>query len=197
MLKKVYFVLLITFLTTCLLSCSNKSLSDIDLFRVKVNGKWGFIDYEGQIRIPFEYTSAGHFYDGVCKVSKNTETYCINRNNEIVKSKNFNSTRNDEFLYENNETVIPLNTKLIPERMKLTCSEESKSYLGEGMYSVCYEDDEDLIGVITHSGELIAEPKYWSVADFKNGMAAFKYGHNGIDGYIRKDGKIFDFSQMQ
>lgn len=164
------------------------------LYRIKIDGKWGFINYYGQIKIYPEYSSVEDFQNGICKVSRGFGYFFINRRNQIVDDdKKYESKRVDEFIFENTDPVIPLDLSLIPDDMKLSCDVISKSYMGEGMYRVCYKNDEDKIGVITHEGKIIIEPSFWDIGDFHNGMAAFKYGHNGVDGYIRKDGKIFDF----
>lgn len=41
------------------------------LFKVKKNGKWGFIDFKNKVVLPLEYTSVDGFFAGVASVTKN------------------------------------------------------------------------------------------------------------------------------
>lgn len=70
---KTFLFWLLPCLTMLMVSClggGDKSLLDADmadkdtLFPVRENGKWGFIDPEGNLVIPLQYDGAGLFYDG-------------------------------------------------------------------------------------------------------------------------------------
>ena len=48
------------------------------LYRVKKDGKWGFIDKTGKVVIPLVYDDVGYFTEGLCWVRKrdhDTEEY--------------------------------------------------------------------------------------------------------------------------
>ena len=53
-----------------------------------IGGKWGYIDRDGRVAIPFHFLSAGQFSDGrACVVRKQGESVVINRAGDVVKEK--------------------------------------------------------------------------------------------------------------
>ena len=54
------------------------------LIRIKHNGKYGFVDVNLNIKIPFIYDWAAYFKNGVAGVSKNGKSGFIDKNNETV-----------------------------------------------------------------------------------------------------------------
>ena len=179
----------ITFIIILLVSYKIFCFSNENLYRIKLENKWGFIDYNGNVIIPCIYSSVTDFQDGICKVSLGKDEFFINMQNEKVETEKKEFVYSSPFSIDHVSGVIPLK---IPSGYKLSCS---AACLGENMFTVCKINNEDYVGVIDVNGNIVIETKLFDIGVFQNGMAPFKYGHNGIDGYIRKDGKVFDFSK--
>ena len=186
---KKLFILLLLCCSIFLISCAKNNTSERigeNYYRIRIDGKWGFINYEGEIKIPCIYNTASDFEDEICRVSIGKEVFFINKNNERIKTTKKISNNNFDTIVDNS---LP---KIVPEGFTVA---RKNPCIGEEMYVVMKKEDEDSIGVIDKDGNFVIEAKLYGVGNFKDGMASFQYGHNGIDGYIRKDGVIFDFSK--
>lgn len=47
------------------------------MVRVKLNGKWGYLDRTGDVVIPMIYDDAGNFKNGKAEVQLNADRFCI------------------------------------------------------------------------------------------------------------------------
>lgn len=54
------------------------------LARVSADGKWGFIDTEGQMVVPCVYDFAWDFHDGLARVRSNGKYCVVNKKGECV-----------------------------------------------------------------------------------------------------------------
>jgi hypothetical protein len=54
------------------------------LCAVKVKGKWGAIDKEGKVKVPFEFQSIGVFEDGIAEVIYKSINLYVNSSGEIL-----------------------------------------------------------------------------------------------------------------
>ena len=109
--------------------------------------------------------------------------------NKIVKKYKGKTEHTDSYIRENTEVKQP---PVIPEGLVVR---RKNPYLGEGYYSLSTNEEDCFDAcVIDSEGNIIIPTVLFDISCFKNGMAPFKYGHRGIDGYLRKDGVIFDFS---
>ena len=55
-----------------------------DLLNVKMNGKWGYIDRTGKVRIPFRYVQACRFRLGTAKVADENNYFYINTSGQFA-----------------------------------------------------------------------------------------------------------------
>ena len=181
------------FCSGCSKKIDTKNTDNEILYPISINRKYGFINYEGEIKIPCKYNSVSDFNeDGICKVSKGKNDFYINKKNKVVKNYKGKTEHTDAYIYKNTEVKQP---PVVPEGLMVCCE---NPYLGEGYYSVCVNEEDCFDGcVIDSEGNIIIKPILGGIGCFKNGMAPFKYGHRGIDGYLRKDGVIFDFSNWK
>lgn len=171
----------------------NKTVASNDitqLYRIRIDGKWGFIDYDGNIVIPCIYKTETDFVDGIAFVNDGHESYYINGNGKKIFSNKKMNYISDVYIESANEHLSP---EFIPNGFVLSCD---NAYIGENMFTITKKNDDELVGVMNVNGKIIVEPKFFDIGNFKYGMAPFKYGHNGIDGYIRRDGKIFDYLNL-
>lgn len=160
---------------------------DLILYSIRIDRKWGFIDYEGNIVIPCIYSSVSDFVDGISEVSTENEDFYINKLNEKVDYKGPEIHTPDPYTLDYVEGKEP---DVIPEGYKLS---RETSCIGEDFFTVELIEDDYYAAVISKDGKLVIPAEIYDIGPFRNGMAPFKHGHAGIDGYLRKDGVVFDF----
>lgn len=123
--------------------------------------KWGYLNNKGKTIIPFIYTSAEGFSEGLAAVGKN----------DYENSKH-------GFIDKFGKTVIPFNY------------DEASSF-SEGLATIRVGDqDEGKYGVIDKAGKLVVPAKYEGyIAPFSEGLAAV-ITKNDKHGFIDRAGKL-------
>ncbi|MCU0430080.1 MAG: WG repeat-containing protein [Cytophagaceae bacterium] len=139
-----------------IIASNNKILSSLPypnivfkygLAPVKIDGKYGFIDYSGQLVIPALYNRVSAFNDlGICEVRTNNQIVEINRKGEIVKILNASD----------DEELKP--TMGIPYFDKPTFV--TKAFNGIAKYSY-----RGYVGYADTSNKIITRPKYEIVSE--------------------------------
>jgi hypothetical protein len=163
-----------------------------ELYIIDYHGKYGFIDYEGNLVIPFEYTYASNFNQGVAKVSKGDEYFYISKKNEKVIINESTYNFNDEVIFDEEVKRDYPNIPNMPSGYVLY------ENLGNHFYCIAKNDqnllnvDERIAAVINEQGDFVIEPReaIW-IERFSREMALIRIGPRGFDGYLRKDGRIF------
>ncbi len=174
-------------------STRHYDISYADCFKIKKNGKYGIIDYNGKTVIPAEY-------DSIFAV-RNSEDF-------IAVKKDKNGEKSQTYINYKDFSTEPAYKSYNTLRYEyLWSTEESKAVYIQNDNGEIYEDElkpalpESVRGVKTVDGEytsdgtygLYVEGKnimgmiYSGAGSFSNGMAAFK--SNGIWGYIDSNGK--------
>jgi len=76
------------------------------LISVKTNGKWGYIDRDGNIKIPPVYNDAGSFRNGIAAVKIDEQWGFIDEEGKIVITPQFTETRriDNDIIYFNNNS---------------------------------------------------------------------------------------------
>ncbi|MGP1587615.1 MAG: WG repeat-containing protein [Treponemataceae bacterium] len=175
-----------------------------DLFCIKVNGKYGFIDIDGNLVIVANLSYASDYTDGVAKVclgndSKYTYIDCTGKQVFINKD-NYKFYGNFENTVYDNEPELLLPKEKLPEGFI------QELYLGKNMYYIVKDDDniysEGRIGaVLNENGEYIIPPMdCLFLRPFERDMALIQMGGRGFSGYLRYDGKVFwsdDYRQVE
>ena len=120
---------------------------------------YGYLDLNGNVAIPFKYSSAGAFHDGLASV-------------EIKKDDKFQYG----FINKKGETVIPMDGN-----MKFGFSD------GMAEVRVWGKDGRAGFGYIDTTGKIVIEPKYRKVGSFSEGYAFVVDGEQlqiiGKDGF--------------
>ena len=162
------------------------------IIRDSETGLYGFINYNGEIEIPIEYTHVEDFSNGTAKVYKEKVTFYINKKNEKILQKK--EIKNIEY-----EIFIDEKTKL--EGLKKIDGEilipaEYQNLWLPTVYGLCVftkDSDDPTYGVINTNNEIIYPgDTFYEIHEFKNGMAVFS-PRNNQGGYLREDGKVFYF----
>lgn len=174
-------------------STRHYDISYADCFKIKQNGKYGIIDYNGKIVIKPKYDSivAIRNSSDFVATSKDSDgetvqTY-INYNDFSVESsyRKYNTLRY-EYLWNatDNSAVFVQNDngEIYKDDLKAALPESVRGvkdvdgeYVGDGTYGL-YINGKNIMGMI-----------YSGAGCFSNGMAAFK--SNGVWGYIDSNGK--------
>lgn len=174
-------------------STRHYDISYADCFKIKQNGKYGIIDYNGKIVIKPKYDSIVAIRNSSDFVAKSkdpdgetVQTY-INYNDFSVESsyRKYNTLRY-EYLWNatDNSAVFVQNDngEIYKDDLKAALPESVRGvkdvdgeYVGDGTYGL-YINGKNIMGMI-----------YSGAGCFSNGMAAFK--SNGVWGYIDSNGK--------
>ncbi|WP_234859403.1 WG repeat-containing protein [Aquimarina aquimarini] len=147
------------------------------LCRANKDGKYGFIDYTGNVVIPFEYSNAYYLSEGLIAVVKNDLWGYITKKGELAIPYTYISVSNfSQGLAEvsikigNDYKYGYINKKgefVIPPKY-----DWSKSF-SEGLAAVQIND---VWGFIDKEGKPLTEMKYCNVQDFENGLARVSIG---------------------
>lgn len=174
-------------------STRHYDISYADCFKIKQNGKYGIIDYNGKIVIKPKYDSVVAIRNSSDFVAtskdsdgETVQTY-INYNDFSVESsyRKYNTLRY-EYLWNatDNSAVFVQNDngEIYKDDLKAALPESVRGvkdvdgeYVGDGTYGL-YINGKNIMGMI-----------YSGAGCFSNGMAAFK--SNGVWGYIDSNGK--------
>ncbi|HST50804.1 MAG TPA: WG repeat-containing protein [Pyrinomonadaceae bacterium] len=90
-----------TLLIACCLACFGLAMMTLgvgqqrreasSLFPVEKDGKWGFMDAGGRVRIPLRFGSAAGFSEGLARVTLNGKTAFVNTSGAVVFTPRFDS----------------------------------------------------------------------------------------------------------
>ena len=176
-----------------------------DLWPVKQDKKWGYIDKTGRIIIPFKFDGAHDFSEGLAAVNIEEKTGYIDKTGKFVIQPRFISGfsfseglavvlirrigqegRTSLYQYgyidRAGRVVIqppqdPVSLKWLTMAYKGLAFSEGLAYMAHGK-----------LGYIDKAGKLIIPPKYNDVQPFSEGLAAVAIG--GEYGYIDRSGKM-------
>ena len=121
--------------------------------------KFGFIDINNNIVIPFEYDDAKNFSEGLAYVAK-YKGYATLWFGETVR------TLKSGFINKKGEIVIPL--KFADNSIQKPYFKEGLAPIGIGVNNIFA----NLFGYINTKGEFVIEPQFQEANPFKNGVAS-------------------------
>lgn len=147
-----------------------------NLYKIKANKKWGFIDNTGKVIIKPKFDSVYSFSEGLAFVFINNNYYFINEKGEKVielPSGNYRSFHNGLASFNPGSTYKGIEQHMIMEGKKW--------------------------GFINKKGEVVIEPIYDKVGNFYEGVATVTigFGDNEKNGYIDKTGNYILNPQKQ
>lgn len=157
-----------------------------DLALARLDGKYGYINREGEMVIDNQFVNAASFSDGLAAVMKDDKWGFIDRTGEMViaplysRVKRFDSgiavvVKDEEWVYIDKEGNVITN---FPQTDKLYDFVEGRAIIRRG----------DNVGIINNKGEVIVEPVYQEIKDYSDGYAkAQRYDRWG---FIDKDGEV-------
>jgi len=157
-----------------------------DLALARLDGKYGYINRDGEMVIDNQYLDAGSFSDDVAAVMKDDKWGFIDRTGEWVVSPVYNRVKrfdsgiavvlkDDKWIYIDKEGNQINN---FPQTDKLYDFYEGRAIIRRG----------ENVGIINNKGEIIVEPEYQEIKDYKNGYSKVKKFDRW--GFIDKAGKV-------
>lgn len=135
--------------------------------------KWGAIDTNGKIAIPFVYDQIGFaFHSGFAIVFNDRMSGVIDKNNKLVLP----YAPNTKYTIEEDSSICIYNdsiekTRMVDNKMKeiVPYKYDRIEYIGEGYYKV---KSEELYGLIDKTGKEYLPVKYSEIWPFEDKMAA-------------------------
>jgi hypothetical protein len=182
----------------------NSILHELELNKVVLYPyQWGdfigFIDIKGKYAIRPKYDAATDFHEGLSVVSKNDSVYFINKQNINPFSKVFS----DALVFRNGIAPVKLNGKwffINRQGQSISKNYDEINELSDDVYVVRIDNK---YGTLDHFGQILIEPRFDKLGDFKCGHAYFTEA--GLYGFVSKNGAlhraefewISDFSKDQ
>jgi len=138
------------------------------LFAVEKDGKWGFIDSTGQIKIPFQFDGANEFREGLALVRSGKKKVFIDTNGKEVIAPEF------DIVNDFSEGIAAVN-------------------IGQVRNSIGLIANPGKWGYIDKTGKLVIPMKFTHAEDFSEGLAAANLGDADHGAFIDHTGKtVFD-----
>ena len=167
----------------------NSILKELELnkllaFPYLKNDLWGFINERAVWIIPPIYDAVGGFSEGVCNVSKNDSVFFINKENVNP----FNAVYTEAFAFKNGLAPVKQNGKWFFINRQGQLSSKFYDEINELSDETYIVKANDHYGAIDQFGQIILEPKFEQLGDFKNGFAY--YQADGKYGFISKLGVV-------
>ncbi|MBX7222674.1 MAG: WG repeat-containing protein [Blastocatellia bacterium] len=167
---------------------SPSEISAADLFRVKYNGKWGYVDRQGRVVIEPQFAEANDFSEGLACVSLESEGEgrfgFIDKTGHFVIQPRFSHMA----VFQDGTTAI--GDEIIDRTGKIL--KKIPGYVSDNNYSeglVQFHGDNGKIGFLDKSGKVVIKPQFeGEVGDFSDGLAWVEV-HDKI-GYIDTIGKM-------
>lgn len=167
----------------------NSILKELELNRIVLypyeQGDFsGFIDDKGKFVIKPVFDAASDFHEGLSLVSKNDSVYFINKQNVNP----FGKIYTDASVFRNGIAPVKQNGKwFFINRQGQTISGlyDEINELSDNVYVV---KAGDRYGALDHFGQMLLEPKFDKLGDFKNGYAY--YTEKGSYGFVSRNGSL-------
>lgn len=144
---------------------------------IQRDGKWGFVDELGRLRIPNRYDVVKHFSEGLAPFSLRKKWGFINKEDEIIIHPTYEEAQPFEkgfsiikqkglygLLNRNNEIVLP-------------CRFESVSRLPSGFFEL---KNSSVYGLADGNGKIIYEPKYHAQDILQHHIIVQRNGKYGV-----------------
>jgi hypothetical protein len=158
------------------------------LIRVKLNGKWGFVNNEKNLVIPLIYDMAWRFQEGLAAVKLNGKLGFINERNETVIPFNYETTLGLEYYFTNELAAVVLHGNYgfisLKNEVVIPFKYDNVQPFSEDLAAVMIEKK---YGFVNRLGKLIIPFKYDDATVFKEGLAPVKL--NGYWGFINPKGQ--------
>jgi hypothetical protein len=148
------------------------------------DGKWGYVDHERRIVIPFQFEHASPFDGGMAMVVLNKKAFFVNKHGSRVTP-----TFDGAFGFHEGLAAVVVGDKVGYIRKDGTFAippvhhSASGIDFSEGLAAIRVNGG---VGFMDHTGKMVIQPKYDDVYAFSDGLAPVELG--GKWGYVDKSG---------
>nr|WP_294861935.1 WG repeat-containing protein [uncultured Fluviicola sp.] len=157
----------------------DKKLSSQQIIPYKNAGQFGWMDLNGNIIIPAQYSTVGFFKEGLAWAEKNGKYGFVNKANEIVIPFKFSSA-ND---FDKGRAIVQVDTLFgIIDRSGAYIVEPQYKDIGQFSEGLIYAIKDSLYGYFDGLGFPRIPAQYEEAFSFSGGMA--KVTFKGLEGYI-------------
>ena len=179
-----------------------------NLVAVKNNGQWGFIDYSGNVVIPFEYDNVGCMCDGIAWVQQGQVYGFINKSGEQITPNWYSeviASKNGKAFAKKGDNIFEVT---IDGAISSDQKPKFRYYLTKGCYKnkaipnndfIKFKNDKEKWGFKNSKGKVVIKPKFSKVEDYLDNMAIVTI--NKEVGVIDTKGKYIieptDYVQIQ
>ena len=156
---------------------------------VKINGKYGFTDAWGRLRIANRYDSVTHFMSNMAAVKMLGRWGYINKSERLIVQPHFDRAypfREKAAIVKKGQRYGMVNTQgqlVVPAVYDRIVPTAANRYL-------VYQNDPQrgaLVGLVSKAGKPLIHPKYESIQDLNNGYVIV--GRNGKYGLLTVEGR--------
>lgn len=159
------------------------------LGKVKIDGKWGFVDTTGSLKILARYDEASHFHEGKALVLYNGRQYFINRSGEL--SYRFKGTLVHHYSQEMAVVKRSSGVFFIDHSGKTLFDKKFQAAFPFNPQGLAKVKMSGKWGLINTKGQFVVEPRYADIGDFAYGLAYIKIrGSYGL--YDQKGQRIIE-----
>lgn len=157
-------------------------LNKLVLYPYQLNDFYGFIDVKAKLVINPVYDAVSDFHEGLSVVSKNDSVFFVNKKNENP----FATYYSDALVFRNGIAAVKQKNHwyfINRQGQQISGYYDEINDLSENTYVV---KKGDKYGTLDHFGQVIMEPKFDKLGDFKNGYAY--YIEKGNYGFVSATG---------
>lgn len=144
---------------------------------IKKDGKWGFVDALGRLRIPNRYDKVLHFSEGLAPFSLRSKWGFLNKEDEII----IHPTYEEAKPFINGFSIVMLKQKygLINKRNELIlpCRYDTIRLLDNGYFELV---NNGLLGLADKKATIIYDAKYTTQEFFNNNIVVQRQGKFGV-----------------
>jgi hypothetical protein len=159
-------------------------LNNIHLYPYQREDFFGYIDTLGKISIQPVYDAVSDFSEGLAVVNRNDSVFYINKENENP----FGQFFSDAYPFRNGLAPVKKNNKWIFINRQGQPTGQDYDEVAELSNEVYVVRKNGKYGAVDHFGQMLIEPRYDKLGDFKNGYAY--YIENGKYGFVSKNGFV-------
>jgi len=147
-------------------------------FLVKKNNRWGFLDFEGRLRISNRYDSAELFNEGLAPIMLKKKWGFINKEEQLVIQPYYDEVSS----FSKGYCIVRIGNKygLIDRDGKEVVKIQWKniSRLPTGNYLI--QNEKGKYGLTSSEGKILFRPSFESIKDFGNKVVVSRNGAKGV-----------------
>lgn len=159
-------------------------LNKLVLYPYEKDDLFGFIDADAKTIIPLTFDAVTPFYEGLSVVTKNDSVFFINKEN----TNPFDQFFTDAYVFNSGIAAVKHGNKwcfINRQGQIISPIYDEINEISDNFYTVKLNGK---YGALNNFGQVIIEPKFEQLGDFKNGFAYYRSENKS--GFVSKDGYV-------